>query len=118
MGRRPLSVLWAIIQAKNLGRAKLRLSREWRVKAELRSQELQEFRMGRRPLSVLWAIIQVKNLGRAKLRLSRECRGIAELLTPEFRLQESHRFSSTNACLFPRGFENLFDTGHLVFLRE
>ena len=28
---RVLSVLWAIIQAKNLGRAKLRLSRGWRV---------------------------------------------------------------------------------------
>jgi hypothetical protein len=40
-------------------------------KAELRSQELQEFRMGR-PLSVLWAIIQAKNLGRAKLRLGRD----------------------------------------------
>jgi hypothetical protein len=29
IGRRPLSVLWAILEAKNLGRAKLRLSRRW-----------------------------------------------------------------------------------------
>jgi hypothetical protein len=49
-GEGPLSVLWAIIQAKNLGRAKLRLSRRRRVlpgsdgaspyrKSKLRSQE-------------------------------------------------------------------------------
>ncbi len=50
MGRVPHSVLWAIIEAKNLGRAKLRLSRGRRVipgsdgaspyrKSKLRSQQ-------------------------------------------------------------------------------